>query len=326
MLRGLRAAADQPRPVQRGPQGGPARGPEGSRRVPQPDHPRGRATRPTSPSSRPTCRTRSSPGPATRTPEHGADLRHPALLRPRRARASARRSSSRAARSAAPGARTRRVSSAPSASGTSRTSAAAAGPAWRSVRPRRSHSAPTGVEIDRAALRPVREVRRRLPAQRARLRRPRPGRWTRRWRSSPPTGSSIERSGGGVTFSGGDPLAPGRLRRGGGAPAQGAGHPHRRSRPRSSRRGRRSSGSCPVIDLFIVDVKVADPARHAALTGQDNGLILANLRRLAAALNGTGRLLAAGTAHPRLHRRRREPGRAGGAGRLDRSRRSRSSS
>ena len=46
-----------------------------------------------------------------------------------------------------------------------------------------------------------------------------------------------------------------------------------------------------MIDLFIVDVKVADPEAHKVATGVSNELILANLRRLAAALEGTGRIL-----------------------------------
>jgi glycyl-radical enzyme activating protein len=46
-----------------------------------------------------------------------------------------------------------------------------------------------------------------------------------------------------------------------------------------------------VIDLFVVDVKVADSAAHAVATGVPNELILANLRRLAERLHSTGRLL-----------------------------------
>jgi pyruvate formate lyase activating enzyme len=99
-----------------------------------------------------------------------------------------------------------------------------------------------------------------------------------------------ERSGGGVTFSGGDPL-------------------HQASFVAEVARGLRALGIhtametsllapwetiaalLEVIDLFIVDVKIADPARHAAATGQDNGTIHANLRRLASALEGSSRLL-----------------------------------
>ena len=46
-----------------------------------------------------------------------------------------------------------------------------------------------------------------------------------------------------------------------------------------------------MIDLFIVDVKVADPEAHRLATGVSNDLILDNLRRLAEALRGSGRIL-----------------------------------
>ena len=36
----------------------------------------------------------------------------------------------------------------------------------------------------------------------------------------------------------------------------------------------------PLIDLFYVDLKLADPEKHLLYTGQDNALILENLRRL----------------------------------------------
>jgi len=38
----------------------------------------------------------------------------------------------------------------------------------------------------------------------------------------------------------------------------------------------------PTVDLFLYDFKAADPARHKELTGVDNALILANLEKLAA--------------------------------------------
>ena len=47
----------------------------------------------------------------------------------------------------------------------------------------------------------------------------------------------------------------------------------------------------PVIDLFIVDIKVADPEAHRVATGVTNTLIVENLRRLVGALRGTGRIL-----------------------------------
>ncbi len=37
----------------------------------------------------------------------------------------------------------------------------------------------------------------------------------------------------------------------------------------------------PLIDLFLFDLKLADPAAHARLTGQDNSLVIGNLRLLA---------------------------------------------
>lgn len=100
----------------------------------------------------------------------------------------------------------------------------------------------------------------------------------------------FERSGGGVTFSGGDPLLQADFVR---AVAQGL-------KARGIRTAIETSlfapwegiePLLPVIDLFIVDVKVADPARHAELTGQRNGPILENLRRLVAALDDPKRLL-----------------------------------
>jgi len=99
-----------------------------------------------------------------------------------------------------------------------------------------------------------------------------------------------EVSGGGVTFSGGEPLAQAAfvLETAAAAKAQGV--------PTTLE----SSFHAPwasieplldVIDLFIVDVKVADPEAHRVATGVTNGLILENLGRLAAALRGTGRIL-----------------------------------
>ena len=99
-----------------------------------------------------------------------------------------------------------------------------------------------------------------------------------------------ERSGGGVTFSGGDPLlqadfvgaVAGKLK------ARGI---HTAIETSLFAPWPSIEALLPVIDLFIVDVKVGDPARHADLTGQDSELILSNTRRLSAALAGSGRLL-----------------------------------
>ena len=58
----------------------------------------------------------------------------------------------------------------------------------------------------------------------------------------------------------------------------------------------------PLADLFLYDVKVMDDTAHQAFTGESNRLILANLARLAAA----GRpVIAADPAHPRIQRQRR---------------------
>jgi pyruvate formate lyase activating enzyme len=99
-----------------------------------------------------------------------------------------------------------------------------------------------------------------------------------------------ERSGGGVTFSGGDPLlqadfvaaVAGRLK------AMGI---HTAVETSLHARWESIEALLPVVELFIVDLKLADPTRHAAATGQDNASILANARRLARALAGQGRLL-----------------------------------
>jgi pyruvate formate lyase activating enzyme len=99
-----------------------------------------------------------------------------------------------------------------------------------------------------------------------------------------------EVSGGGVSFSGGEPLAQAGFVRETAAALKGRGVPTTLE----------SSFHAPwasieplldVIDLFIVDVKVADPEAHRVATGVRNDLILENLARLAAALQGTGRIL-----------------------------------
>jgi len=99
-----------------------------------------------------------------------------------------------------------------------------------------------------------------------------------------------DRSGGGVTFSGGDPLLQAdfvaAVARG--LKARGI---HTAIETSLFAAWASIEALLPVIDLFIVDLKVADPARHAELTGQENEPILENARRLAAALAGTGRLL-----------------------------------
>jgi pyruvate formate lyase activating enzyme len=89
-----------------------------------------------------------------------------------------------------------------------------------------------------------------------------------------------ENSGGGVTFSGGEPFAqPAFLHEllerskalGIHTTVETCGHAETGVMARSE----------PLVDLILFDVKVADPARHEALTGASNTLILSNLRRLA---------------------------------------------
>lgn len=97
-------------------------------------------------------------------------------------------------------------------------------------------------------------------------------------------------SGGGVTFSGGEPLAQA------GFVLEAATALKARGVPTTLESSFHAPWASiepllPVIDLFIVDVKVADPAAHRVATGLPNGLILDNLRRLAAALAGQHRIL-----------------------------------
>ena len=99
-----------------------------------------------------------------------------------------------------------------------------------------------------------------------------------------------EVSGGGVSFSGGEPLAQANFVRETAAILKGRGVPTTLE----------TSFHAPwasieplleVIDMFIVDVKVADPQAHRVATGVANDLVVANLRRLARALHGSGRFL-----------------------------------
>jgi pyruvate formate lyase activating enzyme len=97
-------------------------------------------------------------------------------------------------------------------------------------------------------------------------------------------------SGGGVTFSGGEPLAQASFVRDVATQLKARGVPTTLE----------SAFHAPwsaieplleVIDLFIVDVKVADREGHRVATGLPNDLILGNLRRLAETLRGQGRIL-----------------------------------
>ncbi len=89
-----------------------------------------------------------------------------------------------------------------------------------------------------------------------------------------------ERSGGGVTLSGGDPLVQRAftaevlrlLRREGIATAL---------ETAANCPWEHLAGLLPDVDLFMIDLKHMDDAAHRAATGVGNGLILANVRRLA---------------------------------------------
>ena len=99
-----------------------------------------------------------------------------------------------------------------------------------------------------------------------------------------------DRSGGGVTFSGGDPLLQAEFVAEVASRLKALGI-HTAVETSLFAGWGKIEALLPVIDLFLVDLKLADPARHATLTGQENAPILANARRLAAALAGSGRLL-----------------------------------
>jgi pyruvate formate lyase activating enzyme len=99
-----------------------------------------------------------------------------------------------------------------------------------------------------------------------------------------------EVSGGGVTFSGGEPLAQAAFVRETAAALKERGLP---TTLESSFHAPWSSIEplLDVIDLFIIDVKVADSEAHRVATGVPNKLIIDNLGRLASALRGMGRIL-----------------------------------
>ncbi|HVO20751.1 MAG TPA: glycyl-radical enzyme activating protein [Anaeromyxobacter sp.] len=92
-------------------------------------------------------------------------------------------------------------------------------------------------------------------------------------------------SGGGVTFSGGDPLlqAPFVAEVARGVKALGI---HTALETSLQAPWETVESLLPLIDLFLVDVKLADPERHARATGQDGSTIRENLRRLVRTLDG----------------------------------------
>ncbi len=91
------------------------------------------------------------------------------------------------------------------------------------------------------------------------------------------------RSGGGMTISGGEPMAQFEFTR----------DLLRAARSHGMHTALDTAGLCPWnqfeeiapdVDLFLYDIKHADPVQHEALTGFSNAVILENLRRL----NGLG--------------------------------------
>jgi pyruvate formate lyase activating enzyme len=94
-----------------------------------------------------------------------------------------------------------------------------------------------------------------------------------------------DHSGGGVTFSGGEPFAqPAFLE-------ELLVHAKRLGiRTAVETCGHADPGALalcePFVDLFLYDLKVMDPARHERLTGASNTMILENLRTLAAKAPG----------------------------------------
>jgi len=98
-----------------------------------------------------------------------------------------------------------------------------------------------------------------------------------------------ERSGGGVTFSGGEPLLQADFIAAVARQLKSLGI-HTAVETSLFAKWESIEELLQVVDLFIVDLKLSDPGRHAEFTGQDNAPIMANARRLAAELAGQGRL------------------------------------
>lgn len=86
-------------------------------------------------------------------------------------------------------------------------------------------------------------------------------------------------SGGGLTVSGGEPLAQPAFTRELLAAARRSGL-HTAMETSGAAPWRVVAAVVPHVDLFLFDIKETDPDRHRAATGSGNGEILANLRRL----------------------------------------------
>lgn len=89
-----------------------------------------------------------------------------------------------------------------------------------------------------------------------------------------------ETSGGGVTVSGGEPLVQAAFNREVLAALHETGI-HTAMESCLAPDWDRLESFLPVTDLFLVDLKIADPAAHGDWTGRDNAGIQANFRRLA---------------------------------------------
>lgn len=97
-------------------------------------------------------------------------------------------------------------------------------------------------------------------------------------------------SGGGVTFSGGEPFGQPEFLLEALSALSARGF-HTAVETSLSVPWEAIEKAAPLIGLLIVDIKAANPERHKRLTGIDNGLILENFRRLTALLPEPGRLL-----------------------------------
>lgn len=91
-----------------------------------------------------------------------------------------------------------------------------------------------------------------------------------------------EQSGGGMTLSGGEPLAQFAFTRELLQTAKAEGL-HTAIETTTEAPWSKLQALAPLLDLWLVDLKHTDDARHRALTGVSNHRILANIRRMAAA-------------------------------------------
>lgn len=94
--------------------------------------------------------------------------------------------------------------------------------------------------------------------------------------------SFYEKSGGGVTISGGDPLVQWRFSREILKQCKGQ-HIHTCLETEMHCNASILEELYPYTDLVITDIKHMDPQRHRQLTGVDNGLILRNIKKTVAA-------------------------------------------